>query len=109
LVNAELAFNPTPFIRSFEVAVDQLIQIRKDVQTKTEQMEKNVRVTEREYSKKMQDLNRGFEVRPCRKHGGLSTQLPQSVGQSFSTMETKMNEVGRTAVRIGMPHISPER
>jgi len=25
-------------------------------------MEKNVRVTEREYSRKMQDLNRGFEV-----------------------------------------------
>ena len=62
-VNAESAFNPTPFIRSFEVAVDQLIQIRKDVQTKTEQMEKGVRVTEREYSKKMQDLNSGFEVR----------------------------------------------
>ncbi|KAF9779455.1 exocyst complex component Sec10 [Thelephora terrestris] len=78
-------FNPTPFIRSFEVAVDQLIQIRNDVQAKTEKMEKNVRVTERDYSKKMQELNRGFE----------------SVGQSFSTMETKMNEVGRTAVRIG--------
>jgi len=29
-------------------------------------MEKNVRVTEREYSKKMQDLNRGFEVGECR-------------------------------------------
>jgi len=26
-------------------------------------MEKNVRVAEREYSKKMSDLNRGFEVR----------------------------------------------
>ena len=30
------------------------------------------------------------------------THFPQSVGQSFSTMETKMNEVGRTAVRIGV-------
>jgi exocyst complex component 5 len=39
-----------------------LISVRKDVQTKTEQMEKSARVAEREYSKKMADLNRGFEV-----------------------------------------------
>jgi hypothetical protein len=36
--------------------------VRKDVQAKTEQMEKSVRVAEREYSKKMNDLNKGFEV-----------------------------------------------
>lgn len=57
------AFDPEPFIRTFEAAVDKLITLRKDVQTKTEQMEKSVRVAEREYSKKMADLNRGFEVR----------------------------------------------
>jgi len=34
---------------------------------------------------------------------GFGAHFPQSVGQSFSTMETKMNEVGRTAVRIGVP------
>ncbi|KAI0772013.1 exocyst complex protein [Trametes elegans] len=78
-------FDPKPFIRTFEAAVDKLIAVRKDVQAKTEQMEKSVRVAERDYSKKMADLNRGFEA----------------VGQSFSGMETKMNEVGRTAIRIG--------
>ncbi|OCH92156.1 exocyst complex component Sec10 [Obba rivulosa] len=78
-------FDPKPFIRTFEAAVDQLIAVRKDVQSKTEQMEKVVRTAEREYSKKMAELNRGFEA----------------VGQSFSGMETKMNEVGRTAIRIG--------
>jgi len=36
--------------------------VRKDVQAKTEQMEKSVRVAEREYSRKMAELNRGFEV-----------------------------------------------
>lgn len=56
------AFDPKPFIRSFEAAVDKLIAVRRDVQTKTEQMEKNVRVSEREYSKKMAELNKGFEV-----------------------------------------------
>jgi hypothetical protein len=57
------AFDPKPFIRTFEAAVDKLIAVRKDVQTKTEQMEKSVRVAEREYSKRMAELNRGFEVR----------------------------------------------
>ncbi|KAI0304154.1 exocyst complex component Sec10-like protein [Russula brevipes] len=78
-------FSPKPFISTFETAVDRLIALRKDVQVKTEQMEKSVRVAEREYSRKMSDLNRGFEA----------------VGSSFSSMEEKMNEVGRTAGRIG--------
>lgn len=61
--NLTAAFDPKPFIQTFEAAIDKLIAVRKDVQTKTEQMEKSVRVSEREYSKKMTDLNRGFEVR----------------------------------------------
>jgi hypothetical protein len=56
------AFDPKPFIRTFEAAVDNLIAIRKDVQAKIEKQEKSVQVTEREYSKKMVDLNKGFEV-----------------------------------------------
>jgi hypothetical protein len=60
---SHLAFSPKPFINTFETAVDRLIALRKDVQVKTEQMEKSVRVAEREYSRKMSDLNRGFEVR----------------------------------------------
>lgn len=56
------AFDPKPFLRSFEAAVDKLIAVRKDVQAQTERMEKTVRVSEREYSKKMTDLTRGFEV-----------------------------------------------
>ncbi len=60
---SDLAFDPKPFIRTLEAAVDRLIAVRKDVQARTEQMEKSVKVTEREYSKKMADLNKGFEVR----------------------------------------------
>ncbi|KAF9226649.1 exocyst complex component Sec10 [Gyrodon lividus] len=78
-------FDPKPFIRTFEAAVDRLIAIRKDVQVKTEQLEKSVRVAEREYSKKMAELNKGFE----------------GVGSSFAMMESKLNEVGKTAIRIG--------
>ena len=65
ILNADTAaFDPKPFIRTFEAAVDKLIAVRKDVQAKSEQMEKSVRVAERDYSKKMAELNRGFEV--CR-------------------------------------------
>ncbi|KAJ7590790.1 exocyst complex protein [Mycena floridula] len=78
-------FDPKPFIKTFEAAVDKLIAVRRDVQTTTEQMEKTVRVSEREYSKKMADLNRGFET----------------VGNAFSGMESRMNEVSSIAIRIG--------
>jgi hypothetical protein len=57
------AFDPKPFIAGFEATVDKLISLRKDIQVKSEQMEKSVRVSEREYSKKMTELNRRFEVR----------------------------------------------
>lgn len=74
------AFDPQPFIRTFEAAVDKLIAVRKDVQTRTEQMEKSVRVAEREYSKRMAELNRGFEVcgGPFNRHSiyGDLRQLP---------------------------------
>lgn len=43
--------------------MDKLIAVRKDVQAKTEQMEKMVRTSEREYSRKMAELNKGFEAR----------------------------------------------
>lgn len=62
LRHAFVAFDAKPFIRTFEAAVDKLIAVRKDVQAKTEQMEKGVRLAEKDYSKKMSDLNRGFEV-----------------------------------------------
>jgi hypothetical protein len=58
-----IAIDPKPFIRTFEAAVGKLLTIRRDVQAKTDQMEKVVRVAEREYSKKMAELNRGFEVK----------------------------------------------
>ena len=62
LIVLDIAFSPVPFIRTFEACVDKLIALRKDVQGKSEQMEKSVKVAEREYSRKMSDLNKGFEV-----------------------------------------------
>ncbi|KAG8931285.1 Exocyst complex component 5 [Tulasnella sp. 419] len=78
-------YDPKPFIRTFESVVDVLMGLRKEVQSKTESQEQAVRVAEKEYSKKLVDLNSGFE----------------SVGKSFNSMESKIGEVGRTAIRIG--------
>ncbi|KAG6337231.1 hypothetical protein ID866_1861 [Astraeus odoratus] len=84
-------FDPKPFIRTFEAVVDRLISVRKDVQVKTEQLEKNVRLAEREYSRKMAELNKGFEA----------------VGSSFATMENKLSEVGREELET--VHIERQR
>ncbi|KAH7343989.1 exocyst complex component Sec10 [Rhizoctonia solani] len=78
-------FDPRPFIRNFESAVDKLLVIRKDIQKKTEMLEKSVKSAEEEYNQKMVDLNSGFEA----------------VGRSFAAMESRITEVGRSAIRIG--------
>lgn len=57
-----IAFDPRPFIRTFESAVDRLIEIRKDLQGETDGLEKSVKHAERDYSKKITELNGGFEV-----------------------------------------------
>jgi hypothetical protein len=57
-----LAFSPVPLIRTFETVVDRLIAIRKDLQQRTEQMERSVRQGEREFSTRMKGLNDNFEV-----------------------------------------------
>jgi hypothetical protein len=61
------AFDPKPFIRTFDAVVDNLISLRRDVQRKTEHQEQSTRNAEKDYSNKLADLNRGFEVRSqCR-------------------------------------------
>ena len=57
------AFDPKPFIWTFEATVDKLINVRKDLQKKTENMEQSVRSAEKEFSRKMVQLNSNFEVR----------------------------------------------
>ncbi|EJD53474.1 exocyst complex component Sec10 [Auricularia subglabra TFB-10046 SS5] len=90
-------FDPKPFIRTFELAVDRLIAVRKDLQKQSETAETSVRSAERDYTKRMGEINGGFD----------------SVTKSFSSMESKINEVGRTAIRVGEQlesvHVSRQR
>lgn len=77
--------------------MDRLIAVRKDLQKHAEGAESGVRAAERDYQKRMVDINSGFET----------------VTKSFGSMESKINEVGRTAIRVGEQlenvHVSRQR
>lgn len=78
-------FNPRPFIRTFESALDQLVQIRSQVDAQAQQLSSSVHVAESAYTKKLDELGKNFAT----------------VGNSFNSLEDRISEVGRTAIRIG--------
>lgn len=61
-MNAIPAFDPAPFIRTFEHSVDTLLEVRKDVQEKKEALESSLRTAERDFSRRLTELNTGFDV-----------------------------------------------
>ena len=56
-------FDPKPFLRTFSPALDQLLQLRGQVAERTKKMETDVRRAEREYGRRLRELDGGFEVR----------------------------------------------
>ncbi|WWD00439.1 hypothetical protein V866_007352 [Kwoniella sp. B9012] len=78
-------FNPTPFLQTFSPALDSLLALRQQVAERTKKMETDVRRAEREYGRRLRELDGGFEA----------------IGNSFENLESKITDVGRTAVRIG--------
>lgn len=55
-------FNPTPFLETFSPALDSLLSLRQQVAERTKKMESDVRRAEREYGKRLRELDGGFEV-----------------------------------------------
>ncbi|ODO08976.1 hypothetical protein I350_02568 [Cryptococcus amylolentus CBS 6273] len=78
-------FNPAPFLQTFSPALDSLLALRAQVAERTKKMETDVRRAEREYGKRLRELDGGFET----------------IGKSFTNLESKITDVGRTAIRIG--------
>ncbi|CAG8562226.1 11518_t:CDS:10, partial [Ambispora gerdemannii] len=78
-------FNPKPFIRTFESSIEELLKLRKTVQEQSDDLEGSVQFTEVSHRKKLQELTSTFE----------------DVVTSFESLETRINEVGNTAIRIG--------
>jgi hypothetical protein len=56
-------FDPKPFLQTFSPALDQLLSLRGQVAERTKKMETEVRRAEREYGRRLRELDGGFEVR----------------------------------------------
>lgn len=72
-------------MQAFSPALDSLLALRSQVAERTKKMESDVRRANREYGKRLRELDSGFDA----------------VGGSFSHLENKMSDVGRTATRVG--------
>ncbi|RIA92225.1 exocyst complex component Sec10-like protein [Glomus cerebriforme] len=79
------AFDPKPFIRTFERSIDELLKLRESVKKESKDLETSVQIIEAGHRKKLVELKTTFE----------------DVVNSFETLETRINEVGNTAIRIG--------
>lgn len=55
-------FDSKPFLQTFSPALDQLLQLRSQVAERTKKMETEVRRAEREYGRRLRELDGGFEV-----------------------------------------------
>lgn len=55
-------FDPNPFLQTFSPALDSLLSLRSQVAERTKRMESDVRRAEREYGKRLRELDGGFEV-----------------------------------------------
>ncbi|CAG8436215.1 7102_t:CDS:10 [Funneliformis caledonium] len=79
------AFDPKPFIRTFERSIDELLKLRDSVNKESKDLETSMQLIESGHRKKLVELKTTFE----------------DVVHSFETLETRINEVGNTAIRIG--------
>ncbi|CAO1620019.1 unnamed protein product [Parajaminaea phylloscopi] len=78
-------FNPRPFIRTFETAVEKLQGLRQQLLDEQGALASSVQVAQSAYSSKIHELSSHFT----------------SVSQSFSSLESRFGEVSRTAITIG--------
>ncbi|OLL26522.1 Exocyst complex component sec10 [Neolecta irregularis DAH-3] len=79
------AFDPKPYIRTFELAIDKLKGLKTEISRQTEGMRKSTKRTEQLHNQKIRQIGQNF-------HDLVS---------SFEGLERRINEVGNTAIRIG--------
>ncbi|OZJ07024.1 hypothetical protein BZG36_00227 [Bifiguratus adelaidae] len=79
------ALDPKPFIRTFEAVIDCLNALKAEVREQCDMLDGEVQLAEAAHVKKVKDLGPGFD----------------DVYKSFDSLESKITEVGNTAIRIG--------
>ncbi|KAJ3045432.1 Exocyst complex component 5 [Rhizophlyctis rosea] len=78
-------FDPKPFIRNFESAVEELLRLRKKVQNKIDDLEDEAMAGENARKRKLGELGGAFD----------------EVQTAFEQLDSRLGEVGKTAIRIG--------
>ncbi|KAJ8658818.1 hypothetical protein O0I10_005545 [Lichtheimia ornata] len=79
------AFDPKPFIRTFENVLEELKQLRTRVQEQCDELESSTQAVEHQYKKDIADMQGAF----------------QDVYHAYDSLETRIGDVGNTAIRIG--------
>ncbi|KAJ2082144.1 Exocyst complex component 5, partial [Coemansia sp. S142-1] len=90
LVDLEFAkknsmFEPKPFVRTFERALEKLLASHGELGGKIAQLERSTKTYADDHRKKMARLKQTFAT----------------VGSSFERLETQISEVGSNTIRIG--------
>ncbi|KAI8368784.1 exocyst complex component Sec10-like protein [Blakeslea trispora] len=80
-----MALDPKPFIRTFESVLEELQQLRTRVQEQCNELENSTQTAELEYKQNISDLHGAFD----------------DVYRSYDSLESRIGEVGKTAIRIG--------
>lgn len=79
------AFDPKPFIRTFESVLEELHLLKTRVQEQCNELESSTQSAELEYKRNITDLHGAFD----------------DVYRSYDSLESRIGEVGKTAIRIG--------
>eukprot|EP00833_Pecoramyces_ruminatium_P012563 jgi/Orpsp1_1/1186595/evm.model.d7180000051761.1 len=78
-------FEPRQFIRTFEIAIESLVKLKEEVTDSITNLEVEVKREEELKKNRAKELNSAFE----------------DVFKAFESLESRIGEVGNTAIRIG--------
>ncbi|CAO3578914.1 unnamed protein product [Absidia cylindrospora] len=83
--SGKVVLDPKPFVRTFEHVLEELQQLRVRVQHQCDELESGTQKAEQHYKKNIIDMQGAFK----------------DVYQSYDGLESRIGDVGKTAVRIG--------
>ncbi|KAI8893209.1 exocyst complex component Sec10-like protein [Globomyces pollinis-pini] len=78
-------FDAKPYIRSFESITEELLRLKRKLQNKIEDQEDSVKASEHSQKRSFKEFNDNYD----------------SIYQAFESLNTRLGEVGNTAIRIG--------
>ncbi|KAI8824861.1 exocyst complex component Sec10-like protein, partial [Fimicolochytrium jonesii] len=78
-------FDPKPFIRNFEAAIDELLRLKRKIHNKIEDLEDQAEASESARRKSLHEIDEAM----------------QEAHVSFESLESRLGNVGKTAISIG--------